>query len=126
MTQLLRARALADGEGGAIEIATTEGPVELRFTLEDAERLIDDLRAARGRIQQGRVHSGSAPLPEKPKTVRRWETAVDPVNQTAVLRAHYSDGTVHDTRIARTELARIVDFLQQALKRLEPGSDMRQ
>jgi len=126
MIKLARADALSDGEGGLVHIETQEGPLEIRFTFEDAERLIRGLHAARGKIQAERARSAQPPLPEAPKTVASFETALDPVNQVAVIRAHFADQTAQDTRIARNDIPQLVDFLQHALKRLEPGSDMRQ
>jgi len=43
-----------------------------------------------------------------------------------VLRAHFPDRTTQDTRIPRADIAQIAEFLEHALKRMEPGSDMRQ
>jgi hypothetical protein len=126
MTQFSSSASLSDGQGGAIQLETSEGPLELRFTFEDAERLIAGLHEARAKIQRERTRSGEAPLAEKPQVGKRWETALDPVNQVAVLRAHFDDRTTQDMRIPRGEIARIVEFLGQALKRMEPGADMRQ
>ena len=125
ITRLLSAHPLPDAQGGAIELETHEGPIELRFTFEDAGRLIADLEIARERIREQHAHAGM-PIAEKPKLARRWDTAVDPVNQVAVLRAHFDDGTAQELRIARSDVARIAQFLQKALKRMEPGADMRQ
>lgn len=125
ITKLLSARALPGHEGGAIQLQTQAGPLELRFTFEDAGRLIADLEAARSRIREQHAHTG-APIAEKPRIAERWETAVDPVNQVAVLRALFGDGTAQDLRIARGDIAAIADFLQRALRRMEPGADMRQ
>ena len=126
MTQLTRVDSLSDGQGGMLELETSEGPLEIRFTYEDAERLIAGLQAARGRIRQDRARSALPPVAEKQKLAVSWETAVDPVNQMAVLREHFSDRTTQDTRIPRSEIPRIAEFLNHALKRMEPGSDMRQ
>jgi hypothetical protein len=126
MTGFSASSALSDGQGGAIQIETSEGPLELRFTFEDAERLIAGLHEARAKIQRGRTRSGEAPLAEKPLVGKRWETAIDPVNQVAVLRAHFEDRTTQDMRIPRGEIAHIAQFLTHALKRMEPGADMRQ
>lgn len=43
----------------------------------------------------------------------RWETAIDPVNQVAVLRAHFADDTTQDAQIPRTEINRIARFLER-------------
>ena len=126
MTKLVRAGALADGRNGCVEIETNEGPLELRFTYEDAERLIAALHEARGTIQGERVQSGKPPLADTPKIAQSWETAVNPVNQIAVIRAHLPDHTTQDTLIPRAEIAAIAEFLGEALKRLEPGAEMRQ
>jgi len=45
-----------------VEVETTEGPLELRFTVEDAERLASAVQAAR---------IGTT------RTPQRWETAID-------------------------------------------------
>ena len=126
MTQLTRVGSLSDGQGGLLELETSEGPLEIRFTYEDAERLIAGLEAARSRIRQDRARSALPPIAEKQKLAVSWQTSLDPVNQTAVLRAHFPDRTTQDTRIPRGEIPRIVEFLGHALRRMEPGSDMRQ
>ena len=112
VTRLAHADKLPDVEGVQVGLETVDGPLELRLTFEDAERLI----AGRQRT----------PLPPKHKTVERWETAIDPVNQDAVLRARYTDQTTGELRIPRTELPIIATFLDQAAKRMEPATDMRQ
>ena len=126
MTQLRRADSLSDGQGGVLELETSDGPLEIRFAYEDAERLIDALEAARGRIRDDRARAALPPIAEKQKLAASWEKAMDPVNQVAVLRAHFPDRTTQDTRIPRGDIADIVEFLGHALKRMEPGSDMRQ
>jgi hypothetical protein len=126
MTKLVQTQSLSDAQGGLVRIETSEGPLEIRFTYEDAEHLIAGLHAARGKIQAERARSALPPIAEKPKAAASWETAMDPVNQVAVLRAHFADRTTQDTRIPRNEIPHIVEFLQHALKRLEPGADMRQ
>ena len=112
VTRLHRADRLPDVDGVQIALETSEGPLELRLTYEDAERLVTGLQ--------------KAPLPPKHKTVERWETAIDPVNQDAVLRARYTDQTIGELRIPRPQLPVIATFLDQAAKRMEPGTDMRQ
>ena len=126
MTNLARAGSLSDGEGTAIELETSEGPLELRFTYEDAERLIAALQAAQQKIRAQRAHSAKPPLAEAAKPVVCWETAIDPVNQDAVIRARYSDETSQETRIPRSDLPVIARFLDQACRRFEGSADMRQ
>jgi hypothetical protein len=126
MTQITRAGSLSDGQGGVLELETSEGPLEIRFTYADADRLIGALEAARGRIRDDRARLALPPMAEERKAVATWETAIDPVNQVAVIRAHFPDRSTQDTRIPRGEIARITEFLDHALKRMEPGSDMRQ
>jgi len=126
MTQLARVDSLSDGQGGALELETSEGPLEIRFTYEDAERLIGGLDAARSRIRQDRARAALPPIAEKQKLAVSWETAIDPVNQVAVVRAHFPDRTTQDIRIPRGDIAQIAEFLNHALRRMEPGSDMRQ
>jgi hypothetical protein len=123
---LLREGALPEGKGAFLEVETNEGPCQLRFTLDEAQALLAALQKAVKDIQAARVHAGKAPLPEKPRTPARWETAIDPVNQVAVLRAHFADDTTQDAQIPRTELNRIARFLEQALKRFDSGGEMRQ
>jgi hypothetical protein len=126
MTELTRAGSLSDGQGGVLEIETSEGPLEIRFTYEDADRLIAALEVARDRIQQDRARAALPPIAAKQKVPESWETAIDPVNQVAVVRAHFPDRTTQDTRIPRSDIAQIAEFLNHALRRMEPGSDMRQ
>ena len=126
MTKLRRSDSLSDGHGGFIEIETSEGPLEMRFTYEDAERLITALQTARQKIQDDRVKSAEPPLPDSPKLPERWETAIDPVNQVAVILARFPDHTTQETKIPRMQIAAITEFLQQASTRFEGSADMRQ
>ena len=126
MTRVGKVDTLSDGQGGALEIETSEGLLEIRFTYEDAERLIAALEAGRGEIREDRARSGLPPIAEKQKLPASWETAIDPVNQVAVVRAHFPDRTTQDIRIPRGDIAQIAEFLNHALRRMEPGSDMRQ
>ena len=126
MTRLAKADSLADGQGGVLEIETSEGPLEIRFTFEDAERLVAALEAARERIREDRARSALPPIAEQQKLPESWETAIDPVNQVAVVRARFPDHSTQDTRIPRGDIPKIAEFLSHALKRMEPGSDMRQ
>ena len=126
MTKLRRTDSLSDGHGGFVEMEKSEGPLELRFTYEDAEHLIAALQAARKKIQGDRLHSGEPPLADKPKVPASWETAIDPVNQVAVILARFPDHTTQETKIPRTEIAAITEFLKQASTRFEGSADMRQ
>jgi hypothetical protein len=121
----VRSGALPDGKGAMVEVETTEGPLELRFTAEDAERLASAVQAARKDLEALRVKTGKPPLGTA-RTPQRWETAIDPVEQQALLRTHFSDGTTESTSIPRPEIARITRFLDEALKRFEAGAEMRQ
>jgi hypothetical protein len=126
MTKLVRAESLGDGRSGFLEMETSDGPLELRFTFEDAEHLSSALHSAQEKIRLERERSAKPPLPEKPKIGQSWETAIDPVNQVAVLRAHLPDRTTQDTLIPRAEIRGIAKFLEDALKRFEGSADMRQ
>ncbi len=126
LTELTRAEALPGGEGGLVEMETNAGPLQMRFTYQDAARLIDALRATCERIQAERAQAAKAPLPRPAKIPDRWETAIDPVNQDAVIRARFSDHSTQETRIPRSEVAAIARFLEQASRRFESGSEMRQ
>src|ERR1043165_4750653 len=95
MTRLARAVSLADGQGGVLEIETSEGPLEMRFTFEDAERLIAALEAARERIQEDRARSALPPIAEQQKLPASWETAIDPVNQVGLCGATFPDHTTN-------------------------------
>lgn len=110
ITGVLRAGAVEEGKGAFVEVDTNEGPRQLRFTLEDAEHLVGALHEARKALRRP----------------ARWETAMDPVEQTAVLRTRFTDGTVEETHIPRREIERIARFLAEALKRFESGAEMRQ
>ena len=123
---VLREGALPEGKGAFLEVETNEGQRQLRFTLDEAQALLSALQNALKDIQAARVHAGKAPLPGKPRTPARWETAIDPLNQVAVLRAHFADDTTQDAQIPRTEIDRIARFLEQALKRFDSGGEMRQ
>src|SRR5687768_17372130 len=111
------AEALPEGQGAFVEMETSEGPLELRCTFEDAEKLADALQSARAKIQDARVHAGRAPLPEAQKSPAKWETVIDPVNQDALIRAHYADRPTREIRIPRNEVAAIARFLEQAAQR---------
>ena len=120
-----RAGALDEGKGAFIEAETSEGPCQIRFAAEDAERLLTALHEARKRLQAERVKAGTPP-PLVSRTPQRWETAVDPVEQTVILRTDFSDGSSEQTRIPRMEIGRVARFLEQALKRFDAGAEMRQ
>jgi hypothetical protein len=126
MTSLTRADPLPGGEGGLLEMETSAGTLQMRFTYQDATRLIDALRSTCQRIQAERVHSAKPPLPGQQKIAEHWETAIDPVNQDAVIRARFTDRTTQETRIPRSELAAIARFLGEASRRFESGAEMRQ
>ena len=126
ITGLRRTATAGDGHGALLELDTSAGPLELRVTYEDAERLIAALQAARTKVQDERVRTAKAPLPDKPNVPASIETAIDPVNQVAVVRARLSDETVQDLRIPRSEIAELAHFLDEALKRFEGGGEMRQ
>ena len=111
MTSLERAGSLPDDEGVLVEIDSTAGPLEIRFTYEDARRLIAALQPM---------------VPEKAQPVLRWETAIDPVNQDAVILARVPDQTTQETRISRTDLPAIARFLDQARRRFDGSADLRQ
>ena len=120
-----RAGALDGGQGAFVEVETNEGPCQIRFTAEDAERLAEALHDARKQLHAERVKAGTAPPPLS-RTPERWETAVDPVEQTVIVRTDFSDGSSEQTRIPRTEIGRVMRVLEQALKRFEAGAEMRQ
>ena len=113
-----RAGALEEGKGAFVEVETNDGPCQIRFTAEDAERLVAALHEAR-------LKAGTPPPPAT-RTPERWETAIDPVEQTVIVRTDFSDGTSEQTRIPRMEIGRVARFLDQALKRFEAGAEMRQ
>ena len=125
LLKIMGTEALPDAKGAFIELETSEGPLELRFTYEDAERLAAALQSARAKIQDARVHAAKPPLPV-PEQAARWEAAIDPVNQDALIRAHYPNHMTQETRIPRSEIAAIGRFLEQAARRFDSGSEMRQ
>jgi hypothetical protein len=126
ITRLVKAEALGDARDGRMELETSDGSLELRFTFEEAERLIAALQNAKERIQIERARSAKPPLPETPKIAQSVETAIDPVNQVVVLRAHLPDRTTQEMLIPRTEIAGVASFLGEALRRFESGAEMRQ
>ncbi|MCD6041427.1 MAG: hypothetical protein K0R40_1030 [Burkholderiales bacterium] len=117
--------ALPEGIGAFVEVETSEGVRQIRFTLQDAEKLVAALHVALKQVQQARARAGLPPLPERPRTPEHWETSLDPVQQVAVLRAHFPDYTL-EAEITRPDLPRIARFLDEALKRFEAGGEMRQ
>jgi hypothetical protein len=112
LLEVLRAGLLPGGEGAFVEVDTNEGRRQFKLTYADAERLIAVLQLAL------RQHAD-------PKIPAKWETAIDPVNQVAVLRARAGD-ELQEARIARPQIAVIAEFLKDALKRFEAGAEMRQ
>jgi hypothetical protein len=112
LLEILRAGLLPDGKGAFVEVETNEGQRQLKFTYDDAQRLIGALQLAL------RKHA-------EPKVPGKWETAIDPVNQVAVLRARVGD-ELQEAHIARPQIAAIAEFLQQALTRFDAGAEMRQ
>jgi len=119
------AGALEEGKGAFVEVETNDGPCQIRFTAEDAERLIAALHEARKQLQAERLKAGTPPPPVS-RRPERWETAIDPVEQTVILRTDFSDGSSEHTRIPRIEIGRVARFLEQALKRFDAGAEMRQ
>lgn len=76
MTRLVRVDALPNGEGARVEIDTSEGPLELRFTYEVAERLSAALhRTRKTRIPRSEVAALVHFLEE---ACRRFDDAADP------------------------------------------------
>jgi hypothetical protein len=126
ITGIFRGEALDGGAGAAVQLETSDGPLELRLGYQDAERLIAALHAARRDIQAERAHEALPPLPRKEKAVVRWETALDPVDQDAILLARFSDETVQETRIPRHEVGAIARFLEDAARRFDTSADLRQ
>lgn len=61
-----RAGALDGGKGAFIEVETNEGPCQIRFTAEDAERLVAALHDARRQLQAER--HGSSEQTRIPRT----------------------------------------------------------
>jgi hypothetical protein len=118
--------ALPDATGAFVDMETSEGPLELRCTYEDADRLAAAVQSARTKIQDARVHAAKPPLPEGEKAALGWETAIDPVNQDAVIRARYPDRTTQELRIPRSEVGAIARFLQDAAQRFKVSAEMRQ
>lgn len=125
ITRVNREGALPEGEGAYVEVETQVGPLQLRFTLEDAERLIAALHGAKRRIQLERERAGLTPLPETPRVPERWDTGLDPIDQVAILKAHFPGYTV-EAQIARPDIPRIARFLEDAYRRFEASADMRQ
>jgi hypothetical protein len=111
ITRLAAAGPLPEGEGAFLALETSEGPLEVRLTVEEAGQLVAALQAE---------------LPQKEKPVASWETAIDPVNQDAVIRARYTDQTIQETRIPGPQVKAIAQFLQQASRRFDSGGEMRQ
>jgi hypothetical protein len=126
ITDVLGAGSLDRGQGAFVEVHTSQGDRQLRLTFEDAERLIIKLQAARRAVQAERGKSGLPPIAEKPHIPAKWETAIDPVNQVAVLRARFADESMQEAEIPRAQIAALAEFLEQALKRLESGGELRQ
>jgi hypothetical protein len=126
ITKVQRSDSLPEGKGGFIDVETSAGPRQIRFTYEDAERLAAALETARRKIQSERVAAGKPPLADKPKSAVGWDTAVNPVSQVAVISARFADGTTQQLEIPRNELAAIIESLRQALQRFEAGAEMRQ
>ena len=96
----------------------------MRFAFQDAEPLSAAILQAHRELEAERIRKGAPALPTR--APQRWETALDPVEQAAVLRTHFTDGTTEETRIPRSEIPRVAGFLEQALKRFEAGAEMRQ
>ena len=124
LLEILRAGALPENKGAFLEVATNEGPRQIRFTFQDAERLSAAILEAHRQLEKARNQAGEPALPKR--APQRWDTALDPVEQVAVLRTHFTDDTTEETRIPRSEILRITRFLDEALKRFEAGAELRQ
>ena len=53
------------------------------------------------------------------KKIKQWEHAVDLINQVAVIRTVFHDGTSQDTAIPKDKLRETIQNLELALRRFE-------
>ena len=110
----------AGGETGFVLVQAEEGPRRLIFTLDTANDLILALQLAKEAIRDERRAAGKPPLRTAVvKPIEQIEYGVDALNQVALLRTGFQDGSTQDLPISRTQIPEILSFLKQAQQNFE-------
>jgi hypothetical protein len=105
----------AGGEAGFVLVQAKEGPHRLIFSLDTANDLILALQMAKKAIRDERRKAGKPPIRSAVvKLVEQIEYGVDPLNQVALLRTGFEDGSTQDLPISRTQIPELMNFLKQA------------
>jgi hypothetical protein len=110
----------AGGETGFVLVQAEEGPHQLIFSLDTANDLILALQMAKEAIREERRKAGKPPMRSAVvKLVEQIEYGVDALNQVALLRTGFQDGSTQDLPISRTQIPEIMNFLKQAQQNFE-------
>jgi len=110
----------AGGETGFVLVQAEEGPRRLIFSLDTANDLILALQMAKKAIRDERRKAGKPPMRSAVvKPIEQIEYGVDPLNQVALLRTGFQDGSTQDLPISRTQIPEIMNFLKQAQQNFE-------
>jgi hypothetical protein len=105
----------AGGETGFVLVQAREGTHQLIFSLDSANDLILALQMAKKAIRDERRKAGKPPLRSAVvKPIEQIEYGMDPLNQVALLRTGFQDGSTQDLPISRTQIPEIMNFLRQA------------
>ena len=108
------------GETGFVLIQAKEGPHRFIFSLDTANDLILALQMAKKAIRDERRKAGKPPVRSAVvKLVEQIEYGVDPLNQVALLRTGFQDGSTQDLPISRTQIPELMSFLKQAQQNFE-------
>jgi hypothetical protein len=110
----------AGGDTGFVVVQAREGPRRLIFSLDTANDLILALQLAKKAIRDERRTAGKPPIRTAVvKPIEQIEYGVDALNQVALLRTGFQDGSTQDLPISRTQIPEIMNFLKQAQQNFE-------
>ena len=94
----------AGGETGFVRVQAKEGAHQLIFSLDTANDLILALQMANQAMRDERRKAGKPPARSAVvKLVEQIEYGVDALNQVALLRTGFQDGSTQDVPISRTQ-----------------------
>lgn len=110
----------AGGETGWIVVEAQDGQHRLSFAPDTASDLILALQQAKQSIHAERKKAGKPPLETTiVKEVQQIEYGIDALNQVAVLRTRFQDGSSQDLPLTRKQVADIGNFLTNAERQFQ-------
>jgi hypothetical protein len=114
--------ALADGAGGYIEVADSQGNLyRFVFAYDAIDQIIGDLDRINGLVHAERERCGKPTGLKRGrvKEVNAVELRIAPVDALAILNVRYSDKTSHDVPIPLARIPSAIVGLQRARLQLE-------